>query len=335
MRRFWFGLAAVTLVLFPQAQARAWNAVGHMAIARIAYGEMDRDLQARLDKLLQAHPHYRSFLIAARPDGVSEREWAFMRASIWPDWVRSKFPGVIPEPNTFNSPPEHYVNLPFIKPADKDLLKLDEDKLREKLPRENVLTSLERRVTLAGSDAEKAINLCWALHLIGDLHQPLHAVSFYCKELPDGDRGGNLIGIRTKEGGYNLHAYWDDLMGRDPAGAFTERDNVEYQTKLFKLVTEAVERLRDPRYGREKFADQLGKTKFADWADESLELAKTVAYCNAELKFVVIKFSGSFPPDAPELSEEYDKKAHEVGHRRVALAAHRLADRLKDLLARP
>ena len=35
-------------VLLPQAPALAWNAVGHMAIARVAYGEMDRDVQARL-----------------------------------------------------------------------------------------------------------------------------------------------------------------------------------------------------------------------------------------------------------------------------------------------
>jgi hypothetical protein len=333
MRWFCFVLAAAAVALLPRA-AGAWNAVGHMAISRIAYGQLDRDAQARVDRILQAHPHYKSFLTAARPDGVALGEWAFLRASIWPDWVRSKFPAIVPEPNTFNSPPEHYINLPFVKPADRD--QFDEEALRRGLPAENVLTSLERRSGLPGSEAEKAIHLCWLLHLVGDLHQPLHAVSFYSKEFPKGDRGGNQVGVRTPDGRpYNLHAYWDDLMGHDPPGAYTERDNVEYQTQLFKKVCEAVELLRDPQYAREKFADELGKTKFTDWADESLALAKTVAYCNGELEFKVITFSGSPPADAPKLSEDYEKKAQEVGRRRVALAAHRLADRLKAVPARP
>jgi hypothetical protein len=332
MRRTCLALSVAALLLLPRA-AGAWNAVGHMAIARIAYGDLDRDAQARVDKLLQAHPHYKSFLIAARPDGVPEREWAFMRAAIWPDWVRSRFPGIIPEPSTFNSPPEHYINLPFVKPADKD--QFDEARLRRDIPRENVLASLERRAALTGSDAERAISLCWVLHLVGDLHQPLHAVALYSRDFPKGDRGGNLIGVSTAAGRVNLHAYWDDLMGHDPPGAYTERDNVEYQTQLFKKVREAAELLRDPQYAREKFADQLRKTKFTDWADESFELAKTVAYCNGELKFVVIQSGGVSPADAPKLSEEYEKKAQEVGRRRVALASYRLADRLKEMLATP
>ncbi len=291
------------------------------------------DTRDRADKLLQAHPHYKSFLIAARPDGVPEREWAFLRASVWPDWVRSRFPGILPEPNTFNSPAEHYVNLPFVKPADKD--QFDEARLRRDVPRENVLASLERRAALTGSDAERAINLCWVLHLVGDLHQPLHAVALYSRDFPKGDRGGNLMGVSTAAGRVNLHAYWDDLMGQDPPGAYAERDNVEYQTQLFKKVREAGELLRDPQYAREKFADQLRKTRFADWADESFELAKEVAYSNGELKFAVIPPGGVSPPEAPKLSEEYEKKAQEVGRRRVALAGYRLADRLKESLAKP
>jgi len=59
---------------------------------------------------------------------------------------------------------------------------------------------------------------------VGDVHQPLHAVSLYTKELtaahlaksePDtGDRGGNLVFVIPADGEkVNLHAYWDGLFG--------------------------------------------------------------------------------------------------------------------------
>jgi hypothetical protein len=336
MRRFWFGPVVAALFVLPQGRALAWNSVGHMAIARIAYGQLDRDAQARLAELLKAHPHYKTFLSAARPEGVAEPEWAVMRAATWPDWVRSKHAGIEPEPTTFNRPPDHYINLPFVKPEDKD--RFDVDRMRRDLPRDNVLAALDRHAKVLGSQAkpeEKAVSLCWLLHLMGDLHQPLHAVALYSRDFPAGDRGGNQVGVTSDKGAVRLHAYWDDLMGDDPPADYDKRDNVEYQTQLLKRVTEAVERLRDPQYARDRFAEQLKKTKFAEWAEESFELAKTAGYLNGELKFAVIPFSGPVPADAPKLSEDYDKKAHEVGHRRVALAGHRTADRLKEWFGKP
>jgi hypothetical protein len=335
-----FILAAAALLLLPQAPALAWNSVGHMAIAKIAYDQLDRDTQARVVALLKAHPHYASFLIAARPDGVAEPDWAVMRASIWPDWVRSKHEGITPEPTTFNRPSDHYINLPLIKPADKD--QFDEARLRRDLPKDNVLAALDRHAKALGSDAkpaDQAVSLCWLLHLIGDLHQPLHAVGFYSKDFPQGDRGGNLFGVTIDGTGYRLHTYWDDLMGQDPPAPFDQRDNVEYQTKLYKLVKETTERLHDRQYGRDQFADQMGKTKFSDWADESFELAKSVAYRNGDLKNMNPADLPPYPTEVPKTEakapEDYGKKAADVGHRRVALAAHRMADRLKEWLTKP
>jgi hypothetical protein len=339
MRRSCFVLVAAALLLLPQARAFGWNAVGHMASAKIAYDQMDRDLQARVVGLLKSHPHYTTFLIAARPEGVAEPDWAVMRAATWPDWVRSKKPGVEPDPTTFNRPADHYINLPLIKPADKD--QFDADRLRRELPKDNVLAALDRHAKVLASDAkpeEKAVSLCWLFHLIGDLHQPLHAVGFYSKDFPQGDRGGNLFGVTIDGEGYRLHTYWDDLMGQDPPADYDKRDNVEYQTKAYRLVKDCLERLHDPQYAREKFADQLAKTKFSEWADESFELARTVAYRDGELKNMnpadVPPSPRPVPRSEVKAPEDYSKKASEVGHRRVALAGYRLADRLKELLAK-
>ena len=65
------------------------------------------------------------------------------------------------------------------------------------------------------SGQEKAIYLCWVMHLIGDIHQPLHSVSLFCEAFPKGDHGGNdslyrLGGRRI----IKLHQFWDDLLGK-------------------------------------------------------------------------------------------------------------------------
>jgi hypothetical protein len=38
---------------------------------------------------------------------------------------------------------------------------------------------------------KRAIALCWVLHLVGDIHQPLHAAALFSKDSLKGDRGGN------------------------------------------------------------------------------------------------------------------------------------------------
>ena len=64
----------------------------------------------------------------------------------------------------------------------------------------------------ATSDADRAVALCWLLHIVADLHQPCHAGSLYSRRgFPDGDRRANAI--KTKQSG-NMHSLWDGLLGR-------------------------------------------------------------------------------------------------------------------------
>lgn len=50
--------------------------------------------------------------------------------------------------------------------------------------------------------AERMLALKFLIHLIGDLHQPLHASDHH-------DRGGNCVPLAPSQGLQNLHAYWD------------------------------------------------------------------------------------------------------------------------------
>lgn len=62
------------------------------------------------------------------------------------------------------------------------------------------------------TDAEKAVALCWILHLVGDLHQPLHTVALFSRAYyPEGDRGGNSIRVSWDPQPINLHSAWDRM----------------------------------------------------------------------------------------------------------------------------
>jgi hypothetical protein len=57
----------------------------------------------------------------------------------------------------------------------------------------------------------------WLLHLVGDAHQPVHAVSRFTHTQPSGDAGGNPVALtcprRARRCARSLHTYWDDLPG--------------------------------------------------------------------------------------------------------------------------
>jgi hypothetical protein len=52
----------------------------------------------------------------------------------------------------------------------------------------------------------------YIIHLIGDIHQPLHSTTFFnaTYQPPTGDMGGNLINVTLMDGTkVNLHSYFD------------------------------------------------------------------------------------------------------------------------------
>jgi hypothetical protein len=58
--------------------------------------------------------------------------------------------------------------------------------------------------------AEKALFSRYLIHVVGDIHQPLHSVSLYNQTFPSGDRGGNSLKITLMNGtSQNLHSFWD------------------------------------------------------------------------------------------------------------------------------
>jgi len=52
------------------------------------------------------------------------------------------------------------------------------------------------------------------IHIIGDIHQPLHTSALFSKEFPKGDLGGNLFEIiyLKKKSYKELHEFWDAIV---------------------------------------------------------------------------------------------------------------------------
>ena len=379
-----FRVPLVVLVgLLYAAPVSAWHKDGHMAIGRIAWQKLDPKQQAWATKILKAHvhngiDHYKVYLSADRPAAkgnveISVDEWAFARAAAWPDWVRDpkletrSLTGAQSYAITkaFHKSPWHFVNLPFAHPADADfyddakIAAITKDALvpeldKNKQPR-HAIAALKGALKILGdanaADADKAVALCWLLHLVGDLHQPLHASALIARaeslppakfdkpvgafDPPAGDVGGNRWAIRRKGNLKNaeiFHAYWDALVFDD------RKDFLEVEAKIQQM-------LRDKAYQPENLPELKAKVQFLDWAQESLQLAKTVAYrqdgtadsaflaatplpTNMSQKEMENALKGL---EAPVLSAAYQAAAEKAAERRMVLAGYRIVAQFNTL----
>ena len=61
----------IALFCFVPSPARAWNAVGHMVVAKLAIEQLTTEERARLIAAFKEHPHFEQYLAAQRPEGAS------------------------------------------------------------------------------------------------------------------------------------------------------------------------------------------------------------------------------------------------------------------------
>jgi nuclease S1 len=152
--------------------------------------------------------------------------------------------------------------------------------------------------------------LKWVVHLVGDIHQPLHAAD-------NGDRGGNsvpvaLVGVRTR-GRENLHRAWDNDLVRL---ALHARNRQRPPPDIDALAAEA-----------RALAGKVGQGSPDSWAVESNNLARNVAYRYAGFA------CNSIPQGIVLLDEAYQQEAEGIVRERVLLAGARLATLLNQTLA--
>ena len=221
-------LVCVVLGVVLSGQAFAWNDRGHMTVAYIAYQQLTPTTRDRVNALLKLNPKYSdwSATLDKEVPGASVNDknlMIFMIAATWADGIKrdatytqdgsqgGNRPDGSPDPAKNTGYDDllmhkywHFIDTPFTTDGTP-------------LPAIPTPNAQERialfRAVLASSSADplKSYDLTWLLHLVGDVHQPLHASTRVSNSDPQGDAGGNLVKLSCKS--CELHAFWDDLLG--------------------------------------------------------------------------------------------------------------------------
>jgi S1/P1 nuclease len=290
-------LTAAVLAL--PASAR-WDPAGHRTVAAITWEHMTPRARARAVELLLHGPALANFALLRPADGIeAARDRAlFLNAATWADLVRNRSQAW----HVYHHPTWHYADFYW------DVENGQPHDIRGTGP--DSINAVERivalRATLVDSnaaDTTRAIALAWLLHLVGDIHQPLHCSSRVTQDdtLPHGDAGGNTFRLDDDR---NLHGYWDRILDAAIAPEPHE-DSIAYAGR----IAQRIERTQ-PRVS--------ASAHVSGWAQEGLHLAQTVVYAGVS--------RGSAP------SAAYEAEALKVSEQRIALAGYRLAALLNEAL---
>lgn len=314
-------VAALAATMAISSGARAWDDFGHMEVAAAAFKRLKPKARTRVAQLLKLNPRYPNWIVGARKS--DESRIAFLRAATWADSIKSDRgykddDQTAPAAGQNGGYPDllrhkywHFVDRPFSRDGTPLVA----------APAPNAATQISvMRTALCASvtpDELKSYDLVWLLHLVGDLHQPLHCVSRFDRATPVGDRGGNLVKIVGNvqppvcdDPRYcpfgppeDLHAFYDAIAGSG------------YGTREAEAAA-----LGLPQSNAQKAA----VSDVDAWVQEGLDLAQTAVYVSP-----INAGAGPFTVDAA-----YQKAAFELGKQRMSLAGARLANLINDCLGK-
>lgn len=307
------------LITILPAPGYAWDDTGHRLSAYVAWDLFSSQERLALFDILQQHPRFEQDFLDVMPINVmvgsdlDKARWAIGQAAVWPDiargfaaeeliryhradwhwidgaWVRGE--GI--HGNVYvgaDSKPSQRGDVPGSVTAERDA--------------DNVVVALEYNLHVlnhpGSKPEERAIALCWILHLGADIHQPLHSGALVSRELfPNGDRGGNGIAVT----GGNLHSLWDGALRSQP-----------FDDTLRRLTTAAM---------RAEPAQMV--TDPYEWLEESREIMQLSVYTD-EIKAGVLRSERRNSP-LPEfaLDADYIARMQGISENRLALAGLRLA----------
>jgi len=180
-QRFGHMVTAILVSLFlsgHSTEAPAWGSEGHTAIGMLAIEQLNPTTRLELENIT----------------GPLD-EQALMEACNWPDQVR--------ETEKWEwSAPRHYINIP----RGESVYMESRDCQDQVCNTEAIKISAKELANRQAGKEQRWQAFAWLCHLVGDLHQPLHA-GF------GDDRGGNDFVVIFNDEETNLHTFWDhDLL---------------------------------------------------------------------------------------------------------------------------
>jgi len=177
---------AIALFMYLPLQSMAWGLLGHRVVAQIAETYLNRKTGNEIKKIL------------------GNENMAM--ASNWADFIKSE-----PRYNYLSN--WHYINLPAGLKTEQLDYTLEHDTVTNAYTK-ILFLSTELRNKSLGQD-KKVIYLKLLIHLVGDLHQPMHTGRFE-------DLGGNKVQLTWFGQNSNLHRVWDSDLIDSQELSYTE-----------------------------------------------------------------------------------------------------------------
>jgi len=151
------------------------------------------------------------------------------------------------------------------------------------------------------------------IHLVGDIHQPLHMSALVDERFPSGDKGGNAYLLKNHYASPELHAVWDHVVyefHKTLHVPLSDPDWAEQGTIANRIMSEHPE-------------SSIQDSKALDpevWAAESLEISRDFVYKNL--------------PDSSKLSvlpQDYIDTGVKIAEKRIVTGGYRLANFLENM----
>lgn len=260
-------LMVMVLILCGATNSWAWGPLGHRLTARLA----ERHL----------NPKAKAAIVALLEPGES-----MAVASLWADDHRRDVKG---------SGPWHYVDVPLDQDRYDDRFAGPEPQKGYIIPKIREFRTILKDPARPVEERRQALR--FLLHLVEDLHMPMHVGD-------NQDRGGNDTQVRFFDQGTNMHRLWDsDIIER--AG----RDEEKWLAELIAMDTDEAR-------------SQVMAGDIEDWATESL-LAARQAYRDPT--------SGQKIKKGQKLADAYQAANLPIAHQRLYRAGVRLAMVLNDV----
>lgn len=323
-----FVLGIVLLILLTNS-AVAWDSVGHRLTAAVALEFIATETREELLNILAEHPRYQEDFLDQIPRYIDVNNqvdfalWVLGQAAYWPDIARG-----LParERTRYNRPTWHYTDGAWLRDSamqqGNQYVGIEPfagiegeaaSAIRSESDAHNVVTAIDyntkilRDASLPTSD--RAVALCWVLHLLGDIHQPMHTGSLYsAHSFSDGDLGGNRIPISINGENLNLHAAWDGALRQ-----FGVADSLP-------VIMQQITGFTAPRIAGVA-------SDWTAWMSESRQLLSSSVYTQAMLA-AAQEADGKRLDEIEQpipLSDSYVSRMQQIARQRLGLAGLRLA----------
>ncbi len=165
-------LLALFGIHFLIAGTTDWGATGHRTVGAIAQEHLNKSVERKINQLLKGES---LALVSTFGDDIKSDK-RFKHLDPW-----------------------HYINMPF------DVNYEDSDKNPEGDIYIAINTCIDILKNKNSTEEDQVFHLKMLVHLMGDLHQPMHVGRVE-------DKGGNTIQLQWFKKGTNLHRVWDSEL---------------------------------------------------------------------------------------------------------------------------